>query len=605
MTDKTDPPGKDAPRPVDPAGPKKPYATIDLKATEVKAEEARVATGKAGEAQKPADAKAAAAPAGPSKTDTTSKPAEKAKVEPAKPAAPAGSASGSDGKPKAAVTGSGAPTSAKPAAESPRRSGSGIGSFFSHLSAGLVGGFLALLGADTLTQKVREIGPQIGLPQTFIPGDPAAELLGKRLADLEGIVKARETGQPGGELAKVLADTKAQAAEVQRLSEIVAGVVTSQAGIADKAAALETKMSEAAQADLPAARLEKLEQQLATLAAAAGNKDAGTVPQLAAITGRLADVETTVTNQLDALRASVGRDIETRIAAIAESSEAARSGTQRVDKQLAGVTTDTARIGQRLEALKADGDRFAQTLRAVQEETGTVRSALDGLKGDVESRLVKLAKPSDITEAVAPLEEQVAGLAKKIEDVVSAEADRKVNAQRIVLSLELANLKRAIERGGSYERELAEVKRTSAGLIDLATLERHGSTGVVSLPDLQQSFRPVAHRIIDGAQAPQEGSGVIDQLLAGARSVVRVRKVNHEADDTSAEASAGRMDKALSDGRLGDVLAEAEKLPAPARAAAKDWLEKVSARHAVESALDAVEQQLKASLSGTAPSVVR
>jgi hypothetical protein len=101
--------------------------------------------------------------------------------------------------------------------------------------------------------------------------------------------------------------------------------------------------------------------------------------------------------------------------------------------------------------------------------------------------------------------------------------------------------------------------------------------------------------MIDAEQAPAEGS-IVDRLLAGAKSVVRVRKISHEADDKSVEAVVSRMEAALGEDRLDDVLVEAMTLPQPARDAAQDFLAKVEARSAVDRALATVEQQLKASL---------
>ena len=81
----------------------------------------------------------------------------------------------------------------------------------------------------------------------------------------------------------------------------------------------------------------------------------------------------------------------------------------------------------------------------------------------------------------------------------------------------------------------------------------------------------------------------MDRLLSGARSIVRVRKAGHAADDASLEALIGRMEAAIKDGRLADVLANAKKLPPKAALAGEDWIRKVEARQAVEQAMAEVE----------------
>ncbi|MEO1421045.1 MAG: hypothetical protein AAFU66_08850, partial [Pseudomonadota bacterium] len=118
-----------------------------------------------------------------------------------------------------------------------------------------------------------------------------------------------------------------------------------------------------------------------------------------------------------------------------------------------------------------------------------------------------------------------------------------------------------------------------------------------TLGELEQSFKPVIGKVLEAAERPADGS-VFDQLLAGAKSVVRVRSVNHDAGDKSAEAVVARMEKALSAGQLETVLEQGKLLDGAAATAAGDWLGKVEARHAVDVALAQVEQQLKTSLSG-------
>jgi hypothetical protein len=127
-------------------------------------------------------------------------------------------------------------------------------------------------------------------------------------------------------------------------------------------------------------------------------------------------------------------------------------------------------------------------------------------------------------------------------------------------------------------------------------LERHKLEGVQTLPDLAKSFRPVANAAID-AQAEPADASVIDRLFAGAKGIVRVRKAGHDAQDTSVEAITGRMEAALKDGRLGEVLAQGKTLPPKAALVFEDWQRNVEARHAVDQAMADVERDLKASLS--------
>ncbi len=78
---------------------------------------------------------------------------------------------------------------------------------------------------------------------------------------------------------------------------------------------------------------------------------------------------------------------------------------------------------------------------------------------------------------------------------------------------------------------------------------------------------------------------------------MRVRKAGHDPSDTSVEAVAGRMEAALKEGRLGEVLAQGKTLPPKAALAAEDWLRRVEARYAVDQAMAEIEAGLKSSLA--------
>ncbi len=536
------------------AGPPspRPHATLDLKAT--------VVDPKSGK-----DEKAPAASADPGKPGA--RPAAAGTPDAPKPGAE---------KPKA-TAGNEPPMGA--AAEPPRTpaKSAGHGGFFTHLAAGVAGGIIALLAADLLAS-------QLGLSGSAERGDAVA--LQQRIAALE------ENSKPTGAATALTARLKAAEGKLTKLEQLTGNVdrlAQGQGALTRDVKALDAKVGAQGDSGGAEARITKLEEQLAAMSAAAeGNPDGSGLPQLAGLTGKIADLEQTMTNQLDALRKSVNEELDARLAAATEAGETAKSGTQRIDRELAGIKADNAQLTTRLNALDAESERAAATLRTTQEE-------LTRLKIDLNARLPTFAKPEDVSAAVTPLAGKLSALEQDVQGVVKSEGNRKATAGRIVLSLELANLKRAIDRGKGYAPELAQARKLSDGSLDLAPLARFESTGVPTLAELRQDFKAVAFKMIDAEQEPAEGS-IVDRLIAGARSVVRVRKISHEADDKSVEAVVARMEAALGEDRLDDVLDEAKTLPQPAQDAAQNFLAKVEARNAVDRALATVEQQLKASL---------
>ncbi len=553
MNTKKDEPGKD---PSGAAGVR-PHATLDLKATVVPPPSSKDDKGSGPEQQGKAGAAGALPGANPRGE------AGAARSEAPKPGAPKADAP----KPGA---------SNAPAGGAPPK-GSGHGGFFTHLAAGVAGGIFALLAADMLASG-------LGLSERGEPSDTAA--LQERIATLEAA-----SAQKGGtsQLASRLSAAEAKLGKLAQIGGTVDRLAQKQDELGRELKAVDAKVGAQGEGGSADARIAKLEEQLSALSATAErDPQSGRLPQLAAVTGKIADLELTMRNQLDALRKGVNDEIDSRLSVASEASEAAKSGTQRIDRDLAGVKTESAQLAAGLNTLKAESERTDTTLKATEE-------TLSRLKAEIDARLGTFAKPEDVAAAVTPLSGKLSALQADVKGVVESEASRKATAERIVLSLELGSLKRAIDRGKGFAPELAQARKLSDGTIDLAPLERFSETGVPTLAGLRQDFKDVAFKLIDAGEEPAQGS-IVDRLLAGAKSVVRVRKINHSADDTSVEAVVERMEEALNEDRLGDVLQEAKLLPQPAQAAAQDFLAKVEARYAVDRALASVEMQLKASL---------
>ncbi|MGI9404226.1 MAG: hypothetical protein ACR2OF_06935, partial [Hyphomicrobium sp.] len=517
-------------------------------------------------ASSPANAPKASA-SGPTVPDARQEPA---KSEPSKSSAPGATATAAKDKPA-------------PGPKSEPKAAVGFGGFlmsgvFTHLAAGLAGGIVALLAADLLATQLRlSRGQQ----------SETTRVLQQRISALEAKTN-QETEAP--ELASKLAAAEARLGKLETLGKRVEELTNAQGKLAKDVTAITKTLGTQGDAGKTQERIAKLEAQLEALSAVAEqDPQAGRLPQLAAVTGKIADLESMLNNQLDALRRSVNAEIDKRLSAVSAASEAAKSGTQRIDRELAALKTEEAQLNTRLNSLKTENDRTVASLQKMQEEIAALKTNLD-------IRLKSFARPSDVSSAVTPLTDRLTALESNVQSVMKSEEDRKAIAERIVLSLELGNLKRAIDRGESYASELAEARKLSDGRVDLAPLERFEDKGVPTLAELRQDFKAVAFKMIDAEMEPAEGS-IVDYLLAGARTVVRWRKISHSPDDASVEAIVGRMEIALNEDRLSEVLDVAKSLPPPAADAVQDFLAKVEARNAVDKALAAVEMQLKASLS--------
>jgi hypothetical protein len=614
MTDKKNGPGPktgpakngDRPNP-DGGSAKRPFATIDLKAVEVPADAQKTGPAPPRPAMPPGQAEAArrvaAAAAATRVSASSSVPASSGgKDGPPKAASETGAPAPRDQK---AATGANKPASTASAASAPNPTATpatgsaGRGRSASHLLSGVAGAALTLLAAPFVLPVVSSVFEQSGL---HVPPPAVSPELANRLAAMERKLAAPPVVDPARDPVRAIAEATANRERIEQLSRSLASLTEAHTRTMRMAAEAEARMARQPPIADVGDRIVKLEGLLSELAAIAQAEPdrAGRVPQLAQIVGRIADLETAVATRVAEVRKDVARDLDQRIAVPTEASEAARSATQRLDREVGGIKSETNRLATDVDQVKTGSERLALTLKAAQDETAKLATALDGVRREMEARLASTAKPQDVSAAISPLMSKLASLENNLTTVVKSETDRNTTAERIVLSLELGNLKRAMERGAPYAQELAEVKKIAGNRLDLAPLERYRTEGVPTLPELVQAFRPVANAILD-AEAEKTDGSVVDRLLSGAKTFVRVRKTTHASGDSSPEAVVARMEEALKSGRLGDVLGEAKSIERKPDVA-REWVAKVEARHVVDAALRSIDAALKASLgAGPAP----
>jgi hypothetical protein len=476
MTDKKDETGKAAPRPGE--GPRRPYATIDLQATELGGDRSQRSAASGG--ARP-DARTAGLP-------------------PPDPKRPGGAQSTLAGGLRTARTWS------VKAAQSNH--------FLSYVAAGVAGAVLTLAA-----------GALFGL---F--ADRSGRLLpevSKRLTAVEQALEKR-AGALADDVGAKLAAQNARVARLEERARTVAELADAHAKLTAQTKALEARVAAPALTE----RIAKLESALAALSA---NDKSGRVALAEGLAAKLAEIER-LTDQAGA---------------------AAKSSTARIDREVAAL-----------------------------------KSEVEALKADIEDRFKGAAKAQDL----APVLAKLAAFEQDLAAFLKTEGERVSNAQRVLLALELANLKRAMDRGDSYARELEAVRKVAGDGVNLAQLERYSRNGVPTLAALGKDFRRFANAAIDADSEPADAS-VVDRLMAGARSIVRLRKSGHSPDDASVEAIVGRMEAALKDGHIGEVLAQAKRLPPKAALAAEEWLRKVEARHSADKAVADIETALKSSLA--------
>jgi hypothetical protein len=488
------------------------------KATETAAAEP-VAMDQAGKPR--ADTPAADKDASPFAKAADAKAADSAADKTANEAAPAKPPKSETGKPETAGDKAGARGAATPPPPPPapaaRRGGTGA------IAGGLIGGLIALVAGAGLQWT--------GLLPSF--GSAPAETVD-------------------------LAPVQSEIAQLQaRLDELAAAPAAGEASVPAELVAQIEAAAEAAQSAQndsgnALSAIETLNTDVDALRSAMSSGAAGEGAGLQAISGRLDQIETQVT------------DMAGQMAGLAE------GGAD------AGNDEAVQALGETVAAVQTDLDTLAG-------EVGTVRVNVASVETTVNAALAALGARIDANETA-------------LSDAQAQLAEGGADSTVVARAIAAAGLKSAIDRGSAFATEL-EAYASVAGEDDtVMQLRDFAASGVPTVTQLSDGFAAVANRIVATGQGLDENASLGDRLMSSARSLVQVRPVGEAEGDTPG-AIAARVETRLKDGNLEGALAEWETLPDPAKAASADFMDRVRARQSVD--------QLVAGALATAMSAAR
>jgi hypothetical protein len=344
----------------------------------------------------------------------------------------------------------------------------------------------------------------------------------------------------------------------------------------------------AAKIDELAARLAKLETASAATAPENGRTDIGKIEELSARISRLesapppppppdpvkADADAAALKELTERLARV----ETSIAAIPP--PAGPDAT--LANRLAAIEAEMKPIAEHVAELDRQNADNATSVQETRERAEAVAKAMaDVNRVDADQDKLHQSAKAEIAGLNARLD-AVETLARALRDQVAEAAAPKAD-EPLRFALIAAGLRFALERGEPFAAELAAAKAVGVDPTMLAGIAPFAATGV---PPPQELFRELTGLVPEmlkvSAPAGQDG-GYLDRLQAHAEKLVRIRPAGDRAGDDPATVI-GRIDRDMARRDLVGVLAELDKLPAPAQAIAEPWRKKALARQAATAA---------------------
>lgn len=265
--------------------------------------------------------------------------------------------------------------------------------------------------------------------------------------------------------------------------------------------------------------------------------------------------------QLAALPAKTGGDLEERLAALEQSAPA---DTSALEVRLAEMEAKLATLS----ATPADG-----------AEPASLLAELDALKAQVASLGAGGTVPADVTAAaeaaearLREAEAQAAAMAEQAQ-TAATEARRAAARDRIAA---------ALDSGAPYAAALADLGGDVA-----PALADHAAAGLPTVKELHDSFPEAARDALEAALRANMGESWTDRVSNFLRSQTGLRSLTpREGDDPDAILS--RAEAALAAGDVAGAVTELAAMPEAGKPALSDWMAQAQLRVEAEAAFAAL-----------------
>ena len=247
-----------------------------------------------------------------------------------------------------------------------------------------------------------------------------------------------------------------------------------------------------------------------------------------------------------------------------------------VEQGGAGDNAGLAALGDKVKQIETAVAALGQAGNAAPVDLGPLNEKLAGLDA-----LVKSAG-----EAATAQEGRLAALEQSVSQL-SGKVDAQASQPKIALAIAASALKAALDRGAPFSAELETFAAISPNAPEIATLRPYAEKGVPTRTDIAAETDEAANAMVAAAAPVDENAGFLQNLLASAESLVKVRPIG-AVEGAGAPETVARMEVAVNQGDYAKALAEYATLPEAVKTAGADFAGKLKARIEVETQVDAL-----------------
>lgn len=260
------------------------------------------------------------------------------------------------------------------------------------------------------------------------------------------------------------------------------------------------------------------------------------------------------------------------------------------EAQTKALRDSLATLDRRLDDIAGTSQSAAKQAAAAQSMAQAAKTASDSAS-QASQQTVQKSDLAALANRVAALENTVKGLADAASRPMASGNDQ---AARLTVAAEA--LRAAVERGTSYQPELAALQALGVQSNVTAPLEPFAATGVPGTAALGRELAAVVPALQRAVEAPAERTTFIGRLEANARHLVRITPAQAPAGNAPS-AVVARIEVDASRADIAAAMTDIAALPDSAKPIVRDWFEKANARQAVLEASRHIAAEALAALS--------
>jgi hypothetical protein len=279
---------------------------------------------------------------------------------------------------------------------------------------------------------------------------------------------------------------------------------------------------------------------------------------------------------------------------------------KRIEGAIAAQKPDP--LAERMAAAEAQTKALADSLTALNRRMDDTAGAAQSALAQAKAAAAAAGAAKDAAQAgvqrtdINALSDRIAALDRAVKNLSDELARRTASADDRVARLIVATeaLRAAVERGSSYQAELAAVKSLGVNASLTAPLEPFAAGGVPSPAALAHELSALVPSLLQTANPGASDQSFLERLESNAQRLVRITPVGAPASDDAASVIARiNVDAAHAD--IPAALADIAKLPDQAKPVAAPWVKKAEDRNAAIAASRRIDADAFAALGKPGP----